>query len=554
VNATAPRRPLRELAALVATLGLVGSASANNALARNHSVHDDAAAIGAAIYRTGIQPSGQPLQAERDGGIQLSGATAACINCHRRSGLGMKEGRRTIPPIAGSYLFHARADSADGMDLPFVDGMRPERDPYTEVTLARAIRAGIAADGTPLSYLMPRYTLDDSAMHALIAHLKTLSPGAVPGVTDTVLHFATIITPDADPVKRQGMLEVLEKFFADKNRYTRALSPRLRSSRRMMFQVNRHWELHVWQLTGPANTWQAQLQAKLAAQPVFAVLSGLGGRTWQPVHRFCEQEALPCLFPNLELPVVAEGDFDNLYLSQGVLLEARLMAYQLQELQASKQVHRVVQVYREADVGAAAARALASSLAGNELTVVDRGLNAERKLASALRDIAPEDVLVLWLRPDDIERLGAPPSAVSQVLISGQMAGLEQAPLPAAWRPFTSMTYPFDLPQQRRVRVDFPLGWFRIRQIPVVAQQVQVDTWLVCGIVSDTVNHMVDAFVRDYLVERVEEMLEHRAVTGYYPRLALAPGQRFASKGGYLVRFAEPVGTHVVADSDWIVP
>jgi hypothetical protein len=116
------------------------------------------------------------------------------------------------------------------------------------------------------------------------------------------------------------------------------------------------------------------------------------------------------------------------------------------------------------------------------------------------------------------------------------------------------MTYPFDLPDERRVRVDFPLGWFRIRQIPVVAQQVQVDTWLVCGIVADTLNHMVDTFVRDYLVERVEEMLEHRAVTGYYPRLALAPGQRFASKGGYLVRFAGPTGTHVVTDGDWIVP
>ena len=65
---------------------------------------------------------------------------------------------------------------------------------------------------------------------------------------------------------------------------------------------------------------------------------------------------------------------------------------------------------------------------------------------------------------------------------------------------------------------------------------------------------MVDTFVRDYLVERVEEMLEHRILTGYYPRLALAPGQRFASKGGFIVHFAEPTGGRVVADGDWIVP
>jgi hypothetical protein len=272
------------------------------------------------------------------------------------------------------------------------------------------------------------------------------------------------------------------------------------------------------------------------------------------VHRFCEQEALPCLFPNLDLPVVAEKDFDSLYLSQGVLLEARLMSGELQALRASTGLRRVVQVYRTDDVGTAAAEALAESLAGEGVTVVKRSLSGERKLATAFRDVERGDALVLWLRADDVARLGAPPPGVSRVLISGQMAGLEQAPLPAAWRTLTAMTYPVDLPDKRRVRVDFPLGWFRIRQIPVVAQQVQVDTWLVCGIVSDTLNRMVDTFVRDYLVVRVEETLEHRAVTGYYPRLALAPGQRFASKGGYVVRFAGPSGAHVVADGDWIVP
>jgi hypothetical protein len=35
-------------------------------------------------------------------------------------------------------------------------------------------------------------------------------------------------------------------------------------------------------------------------------------------------------------------------------------------------------------------------------------------------------------------------------------------------------------------------------------------------------------------------MLDSRIVNGYYTRLRLAPGQRFASKSGYLVRFVEP--------------
>ncbi len=116
------------------------------------------------------------------------------------------------------------------------------------------------------------------------------------------------------------------------------------------------------------------------------------------------------------------------------------------------------------------------------------------------------------------------------------------------------MAYAVDLPGQRVVRVDYALSWFRIRRIPIVAQRVQTDTYLACGLLSETLSHMVDAFVRDYLIERVDMALDHRALTGYYPRLTLAPGQRFASKGGYIVRFASADGQKVVAVSDWMTP
>jgi hypothetical protein len=513
--------------------------------------------VGQQIYRNGVLPSGLPLQAEREPGMRIEGATAACVNCHRRSGLGMKEGRRTIPPIAGTYLFHPRAGTVDDLDLPFVEGMKADRDPYTEATLAQAIRRGIGADGKPLSYLMPHFALDDAEMTELIAYLRGLSPGTVPGVSESVLHFATIITPDADPVKRQGTLDVLEKFFDDKNHYVRAESPRLRSSRRMMFKVNRRWQLHVWQLTGAPETWETQLRAHLAAEPVFAVISGVGGRTWAPVQRFCEAQSVPCLFPNVDLPVVAEHDFDTLYLSKGVLLEAQLIAHELAEQREKSRSHRVVQVFRAADVGKAAADALSAALGNDGFTIANRSLPAggrARELAAALRDIGDGDVVVLWLRPEDVAALGSAPAKVSRVFMSGRMGGLERSPLPAAWRSVTRMAYPFDLPDRRRVRVDYPLGWFRIRQVPVVAEQEQADTYLVCSLVSETINHMVDTFVRDYLIERIEEMLEHRIITGYYPRLTLAPGQRFASKGGYIVRFEEGTGMRIVAEGDWIVP
>ncbi|MFM0390178.1 c-type cytochrome, partial [Paraburkholderia dipogonis] len=232
-------------------------------------------------------------------GVNLRGAAAACMNCHRRSGLGSREGNNNIPPITDRYLVHPRVENPEEFDLPYIPGMRTNREPYTDATIARAIREGLDSEGKPLSNLMPQYALNDTDMAALIGYLKRLDRRRPAGVTDTVLHFATIITPDADPVKRRGMLDVLKQYFDDKNVFPLGATPPLRSSRKMMFMVNRRWELHVWELNGPPSTWHEQLRRYLAEQPVFAVLSGLGGKNWAPVHEFCEQEAVPCLFPNV---------------------------------------------------------------------------------------------------------------------------------------------------------------------------------------------------------------------------------------------------------------
>jgi cytochrome c553 len=506
------------------------------------------------LFRRGLLPSGQAVHAVRQAGASVEGMSAACVNCHRRSGLGSIEGLISIPPIAGPYLFAPHDKSLEQLGVPYVDTARQEHYPYTDATLAQAIREGIGANGRPLNYLMPRYQLDDAAMADLVAYLKAIPVGSVPGVTKSVLHFATIVTPDADPLKRQGMLDVLKQFFADKNdAVARTKAPTLYSSHRTMFRVERRWELHVWELTGSSATWEAQLRKHLAAEPVFAVISGLGGSNWEPVHRFCEAESVPCLFPNVEVPAGRDEDFYSVYFSRGVLLEAQLIAHQLQD--AGEGIRRVVQVYRAGDVGEHAAEALKAASPGRQIENRVLKLHGSSKdLSALLRDLGAADALVLWLRPEDLKALPSEPARTSQVWISGEMGGLEFAPLPAAWRVAARIAYPVDLPGQRVVRVDYTLSWFRIRHIPVVAQQVQADTYLACGLVSETLNHIVDAFVRDYLIERIEMALDHRVLTGYYPHLTLAPGQRFASKGGYIVRFADPAGARLTPVGEWITP
>jgi Cytochrome c len=515
--------------------------------------------IGEAIYLRGVLSSGKPLVASRVDEMRMEGADAACVNCHQHSGLGAREGNKSVPPITARYLMHPRASRNQDLDLPYVEGIRADRDPYTDATIARAVRDGLDSEGKPLGYLMPHFDLGDKDMAALTAYLKKLDRRSVPGVTDTVLHFATIITPDADPVKRKGMLNVLEHYFADKNAFLRGPSPRLLSTHIVRFKVYRRWELHVWQLTGPAKTWQKQLKRYLAREPVLAVISGLGGNNWVPVHEFCEAEALPCLFPNVEAPPAnADQDFYSLYFSKGVLLEAELIAHGILKSNSGKVPKVVQQIYRAGDSGESAARTLAAELEHQGIEVRNQALTHGSKpgqgVSEALHEVSSGDALVLWLRPDDIAVLDKIPPPVDAVYMSGLLGGLERTPLPAGWRDRTQLAYPVDLPQGRLINIDFALGWFRIRQIPVVDLRVQADTYLACGLLSEALSHMVDTFVRDYLVESLQDMVEHRIITGYYPRLSLATGQRFASKGGYLVKFADAQGTRLITDHSWLVP
>jgi hypothetical protein len=214
-------------------------------------------------------------------------------------------------------------------------------------------------------------------------------------------------------------------------------------------------------------------------------------------------------------------------------------------------------VYRAGDIGEAAAVSLAAQLQAHGVRVLTRVVPhgaTGKAVADAVRDPSSKDTLALWLRPSDLAALEGTPAPPNPVYVSGVMGGLDEAPLPSAWRDRVHMAYPVDLPERRRVRLDYALGWFRIRRIPVIAEQVQVDTYLACGLLSETVKHMVDAFIPDYLIERLEDTVEHRIVTGYYPRLTLGPHQRFASKGGFLVHYASTGNQRLAPDGDWMTP
>ena len=523
---------------------------------------DTAALIerGRRIYEEGILPNGELLAATREGGMVTRGEGAACILCHQRSGMGLTEGAVPVPPITGTALFgklelatYGRAPRrAPGME--FKDYHFKVRPPYTEATLALAIREGLSPGGHRFQYLMPRYDLAEPDMKALIVYLRVLSTQPSPGAGAGEIHFATVVAPDVEASRRDSYLGALQGCFDEKFSNAGAENPDGN-------KTGQRWRLHVWDLTGPPESWEKQLQARYERQPVFALVSGLGSDEWAPVERFCESGRIPCLFPNADVPGSPAGGRYSFYFFRGALLEADVMASYL--AQQKDKFKRVMQVSRADGAGARAAAALQERLADTGLEISSHTFSsgAQESLVRALAGLGRQDALVVWLREADLaelsRRLATPPPA-GMVLLSGLLGGLENAPVPESWQRRVLLTYPFDPPVRWNRRMDFNLRpWLAQRGLSGGDERMQGNTVTACNLLFEGMLRLRGQYLRDYLVEWTENyptQMGNAPAPEAFPRFSLGPGQRFSSKGAYIVRFAAPPSRRLAPEQEWIVP
>jgi cytochrome c553 len=516
--------------------------------------------VGRSLYLDGLKASGEPLHATVQRGVALSGAAAACVNCHRRSGLGGSEGQKSIRPIAGRLLFSP--PQAGGTErrraLPASANARPV---YTQESLARALREGLDPAGRVLDALMPRYALGDDEIAQLYAYLEGLSATTAPGVSDREIHFATIIAPGVDPGRRRAMLDVLQAFFRDKNGGTRKEAARRETDSMRMYRAYRTWVLHAWELRGAPETWQAQLDAHYRQQPVFAVIGGLGDASWQPVHAFCESAAVPCVFPDVDYPVVDGVGYYSLYFSRGIALEADVLARQLAQTRSG--TGRIVQVFRDDETGRVPALALREALQRRGVeALADHPVSGKGPLPagfwpSLLRATPPASTLVVWLHPGDVQALGEAgdvPAGLTDIYVSASLSAMRPPDLPEPWLNKLRMVYPFVLPADRERRLARFEAWLHAKDMPLADPRTQANAFFAATVAGDAMSHLGENFSRDYFIERIEQMAGSSLSSSMYPRLSLGPGQRFASRGGYILGFPQGAAGMPVAVSDWLVP
>ena len=471
---------------------------------------------GERMYRDGILASGEPMTALVGGDIPITGTQFSCESCHGRSGMGAAEGPYVVPPVAGQFLF--------------APSPQPERPAYDRNGLAVLLRDGITPSGRVLSpELMPRYEIGDSDVDVLMAYLENLSSANSPGVDDEVIRFATVTTDAGNRDEAQAVLSVVRRFAEDINRQTRNESERwdrLHKPESKLPTVFRDWVIDEWRLAGPPESWPEQLERFYRETPVFALVSGTGDGSWQPVSEFCERNKVACLYPSTDLPFRHEGDFYTVYFSAGLLLEARMIARHLDE----RSVSSVVQVYCNPEY-----EPVIDALNGalDNVTTHSVSFDCARPLPLEHLESLSGDrsAIVLWLAPEHLEAV--PDSIEAESLYVSST--LTDATPPTAPGKTMFIAHPYRLPGKIDPAMRRFEAWAKSRDVEVTALRPQAEAYFACLVTKDAVKHMRRYFIREFALDMLDHAESLGAYLPAYDQPSFGPGQRFISKGGYVL-------------------
>jgi hypothetical protein len=454
--------------------------------------------------------------------------------------MGTAEGAYFVPPIAGRFLYAVSS--------------QPPRPAYDQQSLARALRTGVDSAGRALDRLMPRYPLSDDEVAALALYLRGLSSGPEPGIDDKTIRLATVVTDEVDAEVRAAVLAVLQTFVDEKNRQTRLESERWNRGTEPAMRLPtlfREWALDVWTLSGPRSGWDEQLENYYRRAPVFAMLGGLSGGSWRPIGRFCERHEMPCLYPSSDLPDALATDFYTLYFSRGLDLEADLIANDL----ASHPPAGVIQAFC-ASAPAQAATNLREALVQRGVSVQSLEFScADSVPVNELRErlaTTPGAALVLWLRRDQLTAVeqSLPPAA--RIYLSSTLLDRRPDDLLASMPAPVLVAHPFRLPGKPDSAVARFTVWARTRGIEIRYPRLQAEAFFACFATNDALSHVRRYLVRDYMLDELDHAQALAVYVPIYARATLGPGQRFLTKGGYLLPMVD--GRPDTRNAAWTIP
>lgn len=525
--------------------------------------------LGERMYRDGLLPSGEPMEAFIRGDIPVDSTAFSCSSCHLRAGLGSYEGGVATPPTTGRKLYApyqrppSLSDTVDAGGRYLYAKTIVKRPAYNKATLAHALRTGIDPAGEEFNDVMPRYPLADADMELLIAYLDRLSATYSPGASSKEMRYATIVTSEVSREDREALLVPLQRFINVQNQQVKLFQDFKKfgftPTGDMRFSF-RNATLAIWELRGEPSTWDAQLSEYFRKDPVFAILGGISSKDWQPIHNFCEKVRLPCLFPITDLPVISQSDWYTFYFNKGYYQEGEGVARYLYRNPELTEKSNILQLVEDSPAG----RALASGfnqtweeLKGTAVTTitVSREELQNREYLSPLLKEKQGGILLLWgdaailpALPTLAAGLGSP----AKIFVSSSTLGAATARIDERFRAQTYITFPYRLTpyvggkegSDARVPLLTNADSFGKKRIDTRTLNMLIQAAL------QGLRQLEDNLYRDHLLDTMSMQMDQ--IVPDYERLSFGPGQRYASKGCYILQLGPGENPELIRRSEWV--
>ena len=528
--------------------------------------------LGEAMYRDGILPSGEIMAAFIRGDIEVDSSAFSCSSCHQRAGLGSFEGGVVTPPTNGRRLYQPYRRPPSLNDKVSKQGHYiyaktiQERPAYTRESLKNGMRYGQDPTGEIFNDIMPRYPLSTRDMAIMVRYLELLSGDYSPGASLGKYKFATIITDDVSPADREALLVLLRRFAARQNHQVKMYRDFLKFGYKptgdMKFSFHKV-KLVVWDLKGPPESWREQLNAYAQRDQVFAVLGGISNQDWQPIHDFCEAQRLPCLYPITDLPVVSRTDWYTLYFNKGYYQEGEATARFLKRREGIDATTRILQLVEDSPAGRALAagfdvtRGKLSLQPVETLTLSSEQLRNPASLSALIASKDPQ-VLLLWAGTEVLPKLPTLTAGLDEtamVFVSSTALGLATATIPESLREQIFITFPYRL--EPYYGDEEGTGFLAL--VPIESSYRNLGDRRISSRTASMLSQAVvqglallyDNLYSDHLFDVLGMQMDQVVLD--YERLSFGPGQRYSSKGCYIIQLGPGPEPELLPRSEWVI-
>ncbi len=328
--------------------------------------------------------------------------------------------------------------------------------------------------------------------------------------------------------------------------------------------------LSRWILKGPPETWRSQLEEYNRKEPVFALVGGITKGTWRPIHEFSEENHIPCLLPVTDFPVISETDWYTLYFSKGLYQEGESTARFLASRNEPAPGASLVQVVRSSPEGLALSAGFHQAwqelghAAPITLTLKEGELSNGEAVRAFMEREKPS-VLVLWDGPAALQILQVLQDGKTRpkmVFLSSSYLKENMWQISDELRDVVYLSYPYRLPAGQAGKEESSFIGSNTAQ----GHELVISKKMFTAVktMTQAILDMNGQYYRDNLLDVIGmnkgamgmgmggRSKSEEETYPLYERFSFGPGQRYASKGCFIVQLTKGPKPDFIRKSDWI--